>query len=137
MALISNQLESAELLTLKNGGRRDIWVSFHENVAAFAKKYEMRPFRPEQLPFLQLPVNEIAPEVEKRVRVTIPRPIPFPGGLKFPHFHINGEVYALTPSQWKEFSSQMVENLSQRLSKAGSIPFNGLVEISETIGAYC
>lgn len=137
MRKIFDPQEFMELLTSKYGGKWDIWASYNKLVADYAKRMKLEALRPDQLPAVGAPMDEIRLNISKEKKVPFFPPIPFPGGLRFPHLHIEGKIYPLTQDQWKGFTKIMVDDLVGRLSKAQTINFEGLMEISESIGAFC
>ncbi|NMW22532.1 MAG: hypothetical protein HKK67_13105 [Chlorobiaceae bacterium] len=54
----------------------------------------------------------------------------FPGGIRSPHIHYNGEIYFLNNEQWKEYTTPVLKNLSDKLASAQSITFNDLASVS-------
>lgn len=61
------------------------------------------------------------------------RPWPFPGGLKIAHVHFEDRVYPLDRVQWQEFSTQVVQRLTENLAQAKGIGFQQLMEVSEVV----
>ena len=62
-----------------------------------------------------------------------PFPIPFPGGRKYAHLHLDDKIFVLNDEQWSEFSKTVVDDLQKRLRHAGQVNVQQLTEISETI----
>lgn len=137
MGVIFDQNELRERLTLKNGGKWDFWLTHVSLVESYIKKNKMRPINHEHLAMSQPQIKEstFAAKAEKQVFVLYP--IPFPGGIKYPHFHFEGNIYEVSPELWKSFTKEVVLSLTDKLRTAGKIPYDGLMEISETIGSYC
>lgn len=57
----------------------------------------------------------------------------FPGPLKVPHLHYEGDVYILNDSQWKEFSTAIIKGFQDKLANAKSVNFGQLMEMSGAI----
>ena len=127
-----------ERLVSKYGGRFDYWIKYVEVVAQFVEKYKIPPVEREHL-LMDDPVPLISPKEMKEL-ADIPkiRPYPpFPGGLRIPHLHLRGDIYLLTDKQWKEFSGMAVKNLQEKLGTVGTVGFDQLMELSETMGGLC
>jgi len=53
------------------------------------------------------------------------------GGMKSPHLHLDGKIFMLEEEVYREFSKQLINNVQKRISAAGAIQFNQLLEVSE------
>jgi len=56
------------------------------------------------------------------------------GGIRGPHLHHKGNVYLLNERQWGNFSQTIMKNIQEKLSRAKSVNFEQLMEISEATG---
>lgn len=57
----------------------------------------------------------------------------FPGGIRGPHLHFEGDIYLLNEKQWGAFSREIVEGFKAKLDKAGTIRFEQLMELNDAI----
>jgi len=57
------------------------------------------------------------------------------GGIRIPHLHYEGEIYLLSDSQWNTFSKRLINTFKEKLSKAKTVSFEQLMEISEAVSA--
>ena len=55
------------------------------------------------------------------------------GGLRVPHIHYKNEIYLLDKKQWQEFCKPLLKEFQEKLSKASSVSFQQLLEISEAL----
>lgn len=55
------------------------------------------------------------------------------GGLKIPHLHFEDKIYLLNDQQWKEFSGKVIQQVQDKLSKAQTVSFEQLMEVSEAV----
>lgn len=58
---------------------------------------------------------------------------PFPGGIRIPHLHFEGEIYTLSQQDWQEFAGERVGELREKLGQVGTVGFDELVELSNAI----
>lgn len=117
------------------GGRMAFWIQNIRIVEEYIRANNLKGVSAEHLPSQTMfggPVM-IAAEMEMKSPTTLPRPIPFPGGIKVAHLHYKGEVYLLSQEQWKEFSAGIVKGFQDKLSKVSSIGFEQAMEVSEAI----
>jgi hypothetical protein len=61
------------------------------------------------------------------------RKIHYPGGIRMPHFHFEGDIYLLDEKQWKEFSRNIIKEFQAKLSTVNIVNFEQLIELSEAI----
>lgn len=59
--------------------------------------------------------------------------IPYPGGIRVPHLHFNGDVYMLNDKQWGDFSGKVLTNLKEKLNSSNTISVEKLTEISNAV----
>ena len=55
------------------------------------------------------------------------------GGMKSPHLHFNGDVFALNETQWQAFSSAVLKDFSRKLAGAKTIGFDQLIDVSDAV----
>lgn len=60
-------------------------------------------------------------------------PSPFPGGRKLAHLHLDDKIFVLNDKQWSEFSQTVVNEMQERLGRAGRVNVQQITEISEAI----
>jgi hypothetical protein len=116
-----------DMLILKNGGRRDFWVSHLEIIERFVKAAG----------------NELTHiQVAAQSRVEIGTPAagaktilwdPTRGGMRMPHLHYAGEIYLLNEVQWANFSKSAMKALSEKLGKAQKVTFEDVMQVSEAL----
>jgi hypothetical protein len=114
-----------------------IWITRAPEIGKFLERRGVEPVAEEQLfGFTSLGTTFAgAPQVEKAGTFSLPRPRPFPGGLRFPHLHFEGRVYRLNREQWSEFSRAVVADLGARLQETQVVGFRELLDADATVGA--
>jgi len=60
-------------------------------------------------------------------------PKDFPGGIKSPHVHYNGDIYLLKKEDWKAFSGKIIEEFRTKLASAKSINYDQLMKLSDVM----
>jgi hypothetical protein len=60
-------------------------------------------------------------------------PKDFPGGIKSPHVHYNGDIYLLKKEDWKAFSGKIIEEFRTKLANAKSINYDQLMRLSDAM----
>lgn len=60
-------------------------------------------------------------------------PKDFPGGIKSPHVHYNGDIYLLKKEDWKVFSGKIIEDFRTKLASAKSINYDQLMKLSDVM----
>jgi hypothetical protein len=97
-------------------------------VKELVQKYRLEPIPRDSLVTDDpIPVGLPPEELTRRG----PWPRPYPGGLRFPHLHLRGEVFRLEPAQWQEFSRGIITKFQEKLGRAKSVSFEQLLEFSE------
>lgn len=110
------------------GGPRDFWLG---NIAAIKQVVDgnkLVPIAPELTTGPML-IARIGTEPQ----LPVPHRVPFPGGLKLPHLHYEGNAYLLTEEQWRGFTGRVLEDFKARLAKVKVVSFDQLMSIAETI----
>lgn len=121
-----------DLLHLKWGGRWDFWLSELPVVARFidAHARELTKVRVAgQAPVAVAAESELSPAETRRALIWDPTR----GGMRMPHLHYSGEIYMLNDHQWADFSKGALSALVQRLGKAQAVPFEKVMELSESM----
>jgi hypothetical protein len=116
----------------------DFWLKYADTIGAFVKENKLKPVEQGNfvtkgdLAFANLMKGEMAtPAVTQKAAAYVPRIINPRGGLKIPHLHYNGETYILNAAQWQKFSGLIVKDFQAKISKAGAVNFDQLLDISE------
>ncbi len=128
-----------DVLILKYGGRWDIWQMELPAISRFVELHAKELVRVQVAGQVNVAAGHavaasataektFAPHSEK-VLIWDPR---F-GGMRMPHLHYNGEIYALNAEQWAEFSNTAVASLAGKLGKAKGIAFENLMDVSKAI----
>jgi predicted aldo/keto reductase-like oxidoreductase len=120
------------MLILRNGGRLDFWVSHAPMVASFIKAHfkeliQVQVAAPGQAAGITR--GAVAAKRGKGVLIWDPTR----GGMRMPHLHYAGEIYAMKDSQWGEFSKTAVSALVQRIGKAQRVSFDGVMKLSQAV----
>ena len=108
----------------------DFWIRREGMIGEFVQKNKLKPI--DTAPF---EIEAIAGAVEAReekAALPLRRP-PFPGGMRSPHLHFRGAVYALNEQQWRAFSGGVVKDLNERLAKASVLSFDQMRDVAEGI----
>ena len=116
----------------RHGGRTDFWMKNINAVNEFIKAHNLKPIPVEHLPTPVMASELPQGPVAKR---SLPRPLPFPGGIRFAHLHFENNVYVLNADQWKEFSGQMLKDFREKLGTVKTISFEQAIELSAVIDA--
>ena len=108
-----------------------IWIDYREAIGKFIADNGLKPIEQEHLG-----QDWAVPEsMGKKLRPEWPRPVPrpFPGGLKIPHIHFKGDIYELDKAQWADFSRAAVNRIQERISRAGEVRFDELLDLSSAL----
>ena len=108
----------------------DFWIRRESMIGEFIQANKLKPFDTAGYEF-----NASAGAVEAKVEGTalaVRRP-PFPGGMRIPHLHFKGEVYALNLRQWQSFSGEVIKGLNDKLAKASALSFDDLRNVAEEV----
>jgi hypothetical protein len=60
-------------------------------------------------------------------------PIDIRGGIRIAHLHFRNDVYLLDAVQWKAFSGKVLGEFSAKLSKASTVSFDQLLDLSDAV----
>ena len=110
-----------------NGIPRPFWRAYRDRIGQYIKRCDLKP----ALTPAELLLEELKPLIgrEQSLRIRIP---PFPGD-RGPHLHYDGKLYLLTDKQWKEFSQPILKEMSQKLMKAATVPFEEFMNVTDTL----
>lgn len=125
-----SRVNELEVWKWKRGIPAEFWDIHHSLIGEFIGKHELSPIAQPQL--LSARVMADSAEVPLDLQALHFHKWWY-GGRKVPHLHYNGEVYSLNTKQWKEFSSNVVNDLNRRMAESGHIRFNELLDLSDTI----
>ena len=105
-----------------------LWVEYLDVVERMVKHNDLQAIPKEHL-FSDdpIPLGHWVDVADKPV----PRPYPFPGGLRIPHLHLGEDVYRLNPAQWREFSTTVIEDLRKKLEHVEIVSFEQAAELVE------
>lgn len=116
---------------LKFGIPRDFWVVYEEQIGKYINANKLTPISKEgQMGIVMgsMPAPEVTTAKEtKRF------PIWWYGGMKVAHLHYKGNTYLLKPEQWKAFAKPILEELQSRLSRAGAVSFDKMLDVAEDV----
>jgi len=111
----------------------DFWARRERMIGEFIQKNGLKPMDTSGYEF-----EAIAGAAEaKAEKAALPfRRPPFPGGMRMPHLHFEGNVYALNEQQWQAFAGNVVKGLNEKLAKASALSFDDVRDIAEGIDKF-
>ncbi len=112
------------------GGPWDLWVRQHDMIEKLVGQLKIKPVPVERLPF-QPQRAFVEPDVQTRPG----RPTPFPGGMRSPHLHMNGDVFMLNQAQWKSFCDTVIKDYGERLRNVSTVGFDEMMELAAAVEA--
>lgn len=71
------------------------------------------------------------PVSEENAMTLLPRY--FPGGIRSPHVHYNGDIYLLNKENWNAFSSKIIEGFRTKLANAKGINYDQLMKLGDAM----
>jgi hypothetical protein len=125
----------------RNGGRREFWAVFENQVGDFIKNSKIPALSKEAQmnlamgSFLAPADIAAAPKAPTANILSAVIPIWWHGGMISPHLHFKGNVYVLNTEQWVRFSAPILENLKAKLNSAKTVSFGKMIAVSESINA--
>jgi hypothetical protein len=121
----------------EHGEPAPIWIYSAKMVNTFIRQNKIRPVPYENLPYVEdpAPVTLGRATAKSRAVTKKPWPRPFPGGLRFPHFHCKGRIYVLNDKLWNKFSRLIMKDFQTKLNQAETISFQNVMELSNVITA--
>lgn len=105
-----------------------IWLKNIAVIADFIKNNNLKPVPEEHVPSMFVYESPVIKE-----KITVPRPIPFPGGIRAAHLHFKNDIYLLNEEQWKSFTTGIMKDFQAKLSKVKTVSFEQAIELSEAI----
>lgn len=122
-----------DVLELKNGGRRDFWISQVALVARFVEAHakELTKVQVAAQPRALAPDAGVATKAAARALIWDPTR----GGMRMPHLHYAGEIYVMNEAQWAELSKSAVSALAERMGKAQRVGFDAVMQLSDAVAA--
>ncbi|HIH43577.1 MAG TPA: hypothetical protein HA257_00410 [Candidatus Methanoperedenaceae archaeon] len=118
---------------LINGGWPGPWVVFEDRVGRFIEANKLKPLAKESLQIRTLEAEGKEPEASSQINPIFRWDIR--GGMRSPHLHYRGRIYLLDSKQWTKFSGELLKDFSKKLAEAGSVSYENVVELSNTMGA--
>ena len=144
-----------------NGGMTDIWIRNNSAIGKFIISSKLKPISNDFLPPASLVSGAVIThglqagiviingmfggEVPSPMNLAKGRAEPIPnlkfipinkwGGIRGPHLHFKDEIYRLDNKQWNDFSAVILKNIQERIKKAGTVSFDQLMEISDSVGS--
>ena len=130
------QIDELKELKWLVGRPAELWLSQRVLVAKMIKEFDLKPLPVEDYPYLPMGVEKAAeaaamPMASEKASLRIRWPFPFPGGIRIPHFHFEGDVYLVESKQWEQFSTSVVKDVQQRLANASRVSFEQVLAIEE------
>lgn len=119
----------------------DIWVRFSDRIGQLITKEKLvaidaRQFvTPNQIAFAlsgQMPPTVPAVAETAKAKANVLDIYDIRGGMKTPHVHFKGAIYALNDAQWKAFTAVVVADFKNKLESAGAVSFDQALDIAET-----
>ena len=111
----------------------DFWIRREGMIGEFVQKNKLKPI--DTAPFEIVAIAGAVEAREEKAALPLRRP-PFPGGMRSPHLHFRGAVYALNEQQWRAFSGGVVKDLNERLAKASVLSFDQMRDVAEGIDKF-
>ncbi len=110
------------------GGPRDFWL---RNAAAIKQVIDANklPAVAPELTNGPLLGARMGPEVLG----PLPHRPPFPGGLKLPHLHFEGNACLLNEEQWRAFTGRVLEDFKSRLAKVKIVSFDQMMSVADAV----
>jgi hypothetical protein len=113
----------------------DLWLQHGRIVEGFIKEQKLKPVDPKFL-VTKLEVLTAEPQAVASATATAKarlNPIDIRGGIRIAHLHFQNNVYLLDAAQWKAFSGKVLEQFSAKLSKASTVSFDQLLDLSDAV----
>ncbi len=109
------------------GGPWDLWVRRRDMIEKLVGQLKIKAVPVERLPF--------QPFVEPGVQTRPGRPTPFPGGMRSPHLHMDGDVFLLNQDQWKGFCETVIKDYGERLRNVRTVGFEEMMDLAAAVEA--
>ncbi|WP_152643307.1 hypothetical protein [Anaeromyxobacter sp. PSR-1] len=119
------------MLELKNGGRRDFWISHVALVERFVQTHLKELTKVQTDPQQRTIGAETGVAAGAAARVLMWDPTR--GGMRTPHLHYGGELYVMSEPQWAELSKAAVSAMTERMTKAQRVGFDTVMQLSDVV----
>ena len=115
--------------------RIDVWVNHAELIEKWIKEFKLKPVADEHLIDITGPgIMMEMPEMKARAaKPPFPRPIPFPGGLRIPHFHHKGRLYVMNETQWAKVSKGLMAEMRKKLDAVNTVSFEQMMDLADVV----
>ena len=134
----------SEVMQLKNGGRKEIFVIGEATAIArtIVQTYRINAMVTENIALGKTISTDggVALNTSEIKDKSLERHIHLPacaggrcGGIRVPHVHLDGETYILTDKQWDEFSKGVMGSFQKKLANAKGVSFEKLMELSDVM----
>jgi hypothetical protein len=113
----------------------DFWLQHGRIVEGFIKEQKLKPVDPKFL-VTKLEVLAAQPQAVATATATAKarlNPIDIRGGIRIAHLHFQNDVYLLDAAQWRAFSGKILEQFSAKLSKASTVSFDQILDLSDAV----
>jgi len=111
----------------------DFWIRREGMIGEFVQKNKLKPI--DTLPYEFEGLTGAVEAREEKAVLPVRRPA-FPGGMRVPHLHFKGSVYALNEQQWRAFSGNVIKDLNEKLAQASVLSFDQVRDIAEGIDKF-
>jgi len=118
------------------GRPADLWLQHSHIVERFIKEAKLTPVDQK---FLVTKLEVLAGQAPQAVATATATargkllPIDIRGGIRIAHLHFRNDVYLLDAVQWKAFSGKVLGEFSAKLSKASTVSFDQLLDLSDAV----
>jgi len=130
-----------------NGGRMELWLSLRDIARRIIEAHGLHPLSTDAIATFTRPMTQEAVEMPTAEALT-PAAAPTMkvmsrelltqvidpdtrGGMKIAHIHLDGKIFVLDGKTYRDFSQQIINNVQERISAAGSISFNQMLDVTE------
>ena len=113
-----------------------IWLDQIERIRDLVREWDLKPISEHYVDFGGSFAKRFDVPDGNMPIIRWPFPIPFPGGRKFAHLHLDDKIFVLNDEQWSEFSTTVVKDMHERLRRAGRVNVQQLTEISEALADF-
>lgn len=117
------------------GRPADLWLQHSRIVERFIKEAKLTPVDQK---FLVTKLEVLAGQPQAVATATATArgkllPIDIRGGIRIAHLHFRNDIYLLDAAQWKAFSGKVIGEFSAKLSKASTVSFDQLLDLSDAV----
>ena len=114
----------------------DLWLQHGRIVEKFITEQKLKPVDQK---FLVTKLEVLAGQPAQAIATATAtakarlNPIDIRGGIRIAHLHFRNDVYLLDAAQWKAFSGKVLGEFSAKLSKASTVSFDQLLDLSDAV----